>query len=417
MARRKTYQKPEPYEENGQWKIKYRNPVEQLDGSIRREQRTKCLGSVAEMNITMARKERDRFLQPINDVVSGIEHTRKTMQHLIARWKQGIKPNLKYSTQCSYEWAFKRIEPAFNGSAIATVGRADVQAFLTDAAKSLSPESLRDLRARLRGLLSTAVEWGWLQQNPAVGRLRLPEKVPVRPRIVLWPEQFWALVAQLRQPYRAIVIVAVLAGLRRGELAALRWRDNAEPGKLLVDEAVYFGNADEERGQPYWRLDTPKTPKSKREATLGPVAQRAIDEWRSARWPSTGRPMVRFTGPNDFMFAIRTNTPIDLHTAVARYLQPAAKAAGVPAVSWHDLRHTYTTWGGIVNVRPEVMRDQLGHSSVLMTLDVYSHVNQAALRAREIAKIEQYATAKPKTPEPEPAASGGKVLVFRRKVG
>jgi integrase len=171
------------------------------------------------------------------------------------------------------------------------------------------------------------------------------------------------------------VILAVLTGPRRGELAALRWRDNAEAGKLLVDEAVYFGNADEERGLPYWRLGTPKTRKSHREVALGPMAQQAIHEWRSARWPSTGSPMARFTGPDDFMFAIRTNTPIDLHTAVNRYLEPAAKAAGVPVVSWHDLRHTYTTWGGLVNVRPEIMRDQLGHSSVLMTLDVYSHVN------------------------------------------
>jgi integrase len=41
------------------------------------------------------------------------------------------------------------------------------------------------------------------------------------------------------------VILTVLTGLRRGELAALRWRNNPDTGKLLVDEAVYFGNADE----------------------------------------------------------------------------------------------------------------------------------------------------------------------------
>ncbi len=417
MARRKTYQKPEPYEENGQWKIKYRNPVEQPDGSIRREQRTKCLGAVAEMNITVARKERDRFLQPINDVEPGVEHTRKTVAHLIKRWRQAIKPNLKYSTQCSYEWAFKRIEPAFNGSPIATIGKADVQAFLTDSTKSLSPESVRDLRARLRGLLSIAVEWDWVQQNPAVGRFRLPERVSRRPRIVLWPEQFWALVGHLRQPYRTIVILAVLAGLRRGELAALRWGDNRQPGKILVDEAVYWGNADEANNLPYWRLGTPKTPKSRREVAIGPIAQRAIDEWRSARWESKNRPMVRFAGPDDYMFAIRKNTPIDLHSAVQRHLEPAAIKAGVPPVSWHDLRHTYTTWGRLAGMKPEIMRDQLGHASVLMTLDVYSHVNQAEERVGEVAKVEQYAGEKPKAPEPEPTTASGKVLVFQRKVG
>ena len=101
--------------------------------------------------------------------------------------------------------------------------------------------------------------------------------------------------------------------------------------------------------------------------------------------------MARFTEPDDFMFAIRKNTPIDLHTAVERHLKIAAEAAKVPAVSWHDLRHTYTTWGRLAGMKPEIMRDQLGHSSVLMTLDVYSHANQATERAGEVAMIEQYA--------------------------
>jgi integrase len=102
--------------------------------------------------------------------------------------------------------------------------------------------------------------------------------------------------------------------------------------------------------------------------------------------------MARFRERDDFMFAIR-NTPIDLHTAVGRHLKRAAEAAKVPVVAWHDLRHTYTTWGRLAGMKPEIMRDQLGHSSVLMTLDVYSHANQAKERAGEVAMIEEYAMA------------------------
>ena len=98
--------------------------------------------------------------------------------------------------------------------------------------------------------------------------------------------------------------------------------------------------------------------------------------------------MARFKGPDDFMFAIRTNTPIDLHTAVPRHIKPAALRIGIPAVSWHDLRHTYTTWGRRAGIKAETMRDQLGHSSVLMTLDVYSHAQD---RANEAEMIERYA--------------------------
>jgi integrase len=394
MARRKTYQKPEPKEENGLWKVRYRQPVEQPDGTIRREQRTKCLGAVSAMTLSEARKERDRFLQPINDVAVGIEHGRKTMAMLVTRWTTAVKPTLKFSTQSSYDWALKRILPAFGDSVLTSIGRADVQVFLTGAGKSLAPESVRDLRRCLRGLFSVGEEWGWMAQgNPAAGRLRLPERVDKRPKVVLWPEQFWALASHLRQPYRTLVILAVLGGLRRGELAALRWNDNLEPGKVIVDEACYWGKADKQHNLLSWRITSPKTKKSRRTVAIGPTAQQAINEWRSARESSTGKPVAPFTGPDDFMFAIRTNTPIDLHTAVGRHIAKAATAAKVPRVSWHDLRHTYTTWGRLAGMKPEIMRDQLGHSSVLMTLDVYSHASQTAERAGEVAMIEQYATA------------------------
>ena len=112
-------------------------------------------------------------------------------------------------------------------------------------------------------------------------------------------------------------------------------------GLLAIDEAVYRG-----------KLGSPKTPKSKREVSIGPVAPRAIEEWSKR---------ARFRGQDDFMFGIRTNTPIDLHNAVARYVKPACETLGLPAVSWHDLRHTYTTWGRLAGMKAETMRDQLGH--------------------------------------------------------
>jgi integrase len=145
-------------------------------------------------------------------------------------------------------------------------------------------------------------------------------------------------------------------------------RHNLKPGALAIDEAVYRG-----------KLGSPKTPKSTREVSIGPIAQQAIEEWSKH---------ARFKGPDDFMFGIRTNSPIDLHNAVARFVKPACKTLGLPAVSWHDLRHTYTTWGRLAGMKAETMRDQLGHSSVVMTLDVYSHAQD---RSGEAAMIEQWA--------------------------
>ena len=369
MARRRRGQFPEPKKENGQWKIRYWTDQAQPDGSIQRVRKTKCLGLTSTMTLTEARKEACRLLQPINDVEESTEHAGKTMQQLITRWREAVKPALKLSTQLSYEWAFKRISAAFAKSPLAAIGKADVQTFLTAAGRTLSSESVRDLRARFRGVLSVAEDWAWIRPgaNPARGKLRLPPRELVRPRRVLSPPDFHRLVAALRQPYRTVVMLAVLGGLRRGELAALRWRDIRQ-GEVTIDDSVYNG-----------QLGSPKTPKSKREVSIGPLTQKAMEEWRS---------VARFKGPDDFMFAIRTNTPIDLHTAVPRHIKPAALRIGIPVVSWHDLRHTYTTWGRRAGIKAETMRDQLGHSSVLMTLDVYSHAQD---RATEAAMIERYA--------------------------
>jgi integrase len=369
MARRRRGQFPEPKKENGQWKIRYWTDQAQPDGSIRRVRKTKCLGLTDQMTLTEARKEASRFLQPINDVEEGTEHTGKTMEQLIARWRKAVKPAFKLSTQLSYEWALKRIGAAVAKSPLAAISKAEVQAFLTTAGRALSSESVRDLRARLRGVLSVAEEWGWIRPgaNPARGELRLPPRELARPRRVLSPVEFQRLLIALRQPYGTIVLLAVLAGLGRGELAALRWGD-IRPGEIVIDEAVYNG-----------QLGSPKTPKSKREVSIGPMTQQAIEQWRK---------MARFKGPNDFMFGIRTNTPIDLHTAVARHIKPAALRIGISAISWHDLRHTYTTWGRRAGIKAETMRDQLRHSSVLMTLDVYSHAQD---RVGEAKLIENYA--------------------------
>ena len=375
MARRRRGQFPKPKKENGQWKIRYWTDQAQADGSIRRVRKTKCLGKLSEITSREAQKAAQRFLQPINDVVEGIEHSEKTVSQLIAQWQVAVKPNLKPSTQASYEWGFKRINRVFGRFAVADIERADVQAFLTEARKQLAPESIHDLHARLSGLFSTAENWGWIPRgtNPAKGKLYLPERIPARRKRILTPEQFQNLLMALPQPYNTALMLAGMAGLRKGEIAALRWND-IQPRAVIVDEAVYRG-----------RLGTPKTPRSRRRVAIGPALEKALEDCRKR---------AKFTGSEDFVFGIRTNTPIDLRDVVARHVKPACVKLGIPLVSWHDLRHTYTTWGRKAGVKAETMRDQLGHVSVQITLDVYSHVddNQADAGLIESYALPDYGT-------------------------
>jgi len=391
MARRRRGQFPEPRKENNLWKIRYRTDQAQHDGTIRRVQRTKCLGPIGTMTLTQARKAAVEFLQPINDVEPGLEHADKTVNQLIARWRVSVMPTLKPSTQRSYEWAFQRIGPAFGRVPLAVIGKADVQRFLTVASRHLSPKSVRNLRCWLRALLTIAVEWDWIATNPAAGKVRLPEKLPVRDRRLLIPEQYFRLVPELVLPYSTVVTVAVLGGLRKGEIEALRWEDVLQ-GKLMVDETTYRGE-----------LGSPKSRRSRREVAIGEAVQAALEEWQS---------IAPFTAPRDFVFGIRTNSPIDLHNAVARHVKPVCRELGLPEVSWHDLRHTYTTWVRQAGVPPEVLQAQLGHADISTTLGIYSHAGDD--REHTAAQIEQF-VAESVTPKRYPARTHADRKPFRMK--
>lgn len=82
-----------------------------------------------------------------------------------------------------------------------------------------------------------------------------------------------------------------------------------------------------------------------------------------------------------------TNSPIELRNVLAGHVRPAREKAGVPLISWHNLGQTYTVWARKSGVQAENMRDQFGHASVLMTLDVYS---RAADRTEIGSRVERY---------------------------
>ena len=89
---------------------------------------------------------------------------------------------------------------------------------------------------------------------------------------------------------------------------------------------------------------------------------------------------------------------------MARHIKPVCRKLGIADIGWHDLRHTYTTWGRRAGVPIETMRDQLGHTSSVLTLDLYSHAGDDREGAAEA--IENYVQTcgkrNPRNPKTEP---------------
>jgi len=175
------------------------------------------------------------------------------------------------------------------------------------------------------------------------------------------PTQVRLLAADLPEPCRTLVRLAVLTGLRIGELLALRWeRIELFSGTLSVVETFSDG-----------RFGPPKTRSSRRAIPLSSAARQVLLEHRTR---CTG------VGPEDLVFACRNGTPVDPKNLLRRALRPACVRMELPLVTWHSFPHTHATWLSGVGAAPRTAQAILGHSNVAVTLGVYTHVTPADQR-------------------------------------
>lgn len=251
-----------------------------------------------------------------------------------------------------------------------------------DGSTALAESTVHHVHVALSAALGHAVEAGFLRVSPIT---QLPRKARPKasgkdtPEMRVWTaEQARAFLASAaKDRLVGLYDLALNTGLRRGELVGLRWEDvDLERSTLAVRRSTSTVG--------YEAVDG--TPKSNRARTIdlddGTVAalkahrKRQLEErmaWGEA-WTDTGLVFTREDGT-----ALHPQT-------LLWHLRKLSKVAGVPAIRLHDLRHTHATLGLAAGVPPKVMQERLGHSSVQITLDLYSHV-VPGMQADAAAKI------------------------------
>ena len=158
-----------------------------------------------------------------------------------------------------------------------------------------------------------------------------------------------------------LVGLAILSGLRRGELFALRWKDIDEQARLLtVREAVYDGT-----------FSTPKTEAGSRQIPLSDTALRLVVEWKAH---------AKNTEPDALVFATRLGTPISPNNVLRRSIFPACERLGLPHATWLTFRRTYSSWSHDKGVPGKVVAQLMGHANVDTTLNVYTQVLDGSVR-------------------------------------
>jgi integrase len=234
-------------------------------------------------------------------------------------------------------------------------------------ARRLGPTTLRRIHACLSSALTRAVKARKIGFNPAQ-HVDLPDAS--RPRVVPWEPVELGRFLDYAVPHRFGIIYELVAatGLRRGEALGLRWVDlDAVAGALVINQQL----VDSGNGAP--TFGPPKTAASEHrrveldKRTVGAllVHRLAQDEERR-RWG---------TGYEDhgLVFAQENGRPYD-PAKITKTFTTLARDAGVRPVRLHDLRHGAASLMLTAGIPVEVVSKRLGHSSIGITLDTYSHL-------------------------------------------
>ena len=353
---------------NPVWIGRFREDAIAANGSRVRIQRSVVLGLTCEISKRDAQRRLSERLSAINQGRHKPELLATFEKFALERWEPAILPTLRFSTTRNYRHMIrKHLLPFFGQTRLPDIGPADVQIFLAEKAKHFSPKTVLSLRNLLSKIFGTAQTWGYLQANPARGA-QVPALVATRERVTLTPEQVRALLGVLKEPYRTMVLLAVLSGLRRGEIFGLKWRciDWTERS-LLVSEASYEGHT-----------AAPKTRASRRLVFIDEVVLETLRKLRPA-----------MCQPEDLVFCTDRGTPLNPNNVLNRVLHSACKTAGIPRVSWHNFRYTYSTWANPTGESIKALQSQLGHTDSRLTLSVYTQPMPEAQKklAGKIARV------------------------------
>jgi integrase len=165
----------------------------------------------------------------------------------------------------------------------------------------------------------------------------------------------------------ALYVLALNTGMRQGELLALKWDDvDLERGLLRVRRTLTHADK-------AFVLGEPKTKNSRRTIMLTTSAVAALRVHLSRQQEEIER-MGSLYQPGGLIFATEAGTIINPSNLRNRSLKPLLKRAGLRAIRFHDLRHTCATLLLSKNINSKVVSEMLGHSSISITLDIYSHL-------------------------------------------
>ena len=302
-----------------------------------------------------------------------VEVSKETVAAFLERWLSDVKSRVSLRTHERYvEIVRKNIVPALGAVALKNLKPADISAAYTTALTSgrrkggggFSTRTVLHIHRVLKQALEQAVQWEMIIRNPCKGVK--PPKVQPKSMQTYDIAQTAELIEAMRAARLFVpVILAVLCGLRRGEIAALRW----QCVDLAAGQIAIMQSAEQTKSGVRY-----KEPKSGRARTVA-LSTTVVEELRAYRIRQAQELLRLGMRPTDatFVCAREDGLPLRPHTLTQDWDRKIANTT-LPRLRFHDLRHAHATHMLSSGVHPKIASERLGHSKIGITLDLYSHV-------------------------------------------
>jgi integrase len=343
--------------------------IDPVTGRKRQMSRT-----VKAKTVTAAREQMKGLMKEAGTQVTG---TNATVRTLMAEWLEQLEADGKAPrTLTEHRRTVNQlVNPTLGDVPLRELTSRHVD-LMNRKTASLAPTSRRRYHAVLSAALNQAVKWGWIDINPAL-RANAPK---IQAKVLVPPTR--SEVAQLveampAEVWRVALKLAVLTGMRRGELCALRWSD-IDRGVIRVRRSVY-----RQKGE-----TVEKGTKGGRERwiTLDPITVGVLKTWGERRQHEADDPGIAISSDS---FVLSTwpdgSRPVNPDTLSA-HVTRAAKDLGIHHVHLHSLRHFAATemLAGGIGVRD--VAEVLGHADGgRLALQVYGHATDDRQRAAAAA--------------------------------
>jgi len=312
-----------------------------------------------------------KLTQTLHEIDTGsyVQPGKVKVSQFLDKWLEAYcKPNLTPKALERYESIVRvHLKPALGRLTLPQLRSSHIQALYAQMLNNeLAPRSVRYAHVVLHKSINTALKWGLVGRNAADG-VDLPK--PRRPEMLTWDETELStfLEAAKHSQYFALLYTALFSGARRSELLALRWQDiDLLLGQMSVSRSLHHLRSGE------YVFGETKSARSRRMISLSPSAVLVL----KAHYDKVRMDLAMLEKPfadNRLIFCQLDGHPYRPET-ISRAFENLAVRAGVKKIRFHDARHTHASLMLKQGIHPKIVQERLGHSSIAITLDTYSHV-------------------------------------------